>query len=191
MIAFCEDIGLQPRFLDLEYYRRWTLRDRQSPESPLVDWSFFELYMRGSNFGAAGDMPGNQILHEEGEMYCDHGDDVTWMHKPETVPQKDLYNGQYCGFKHALISRTRTISDATPTTGYLVVLTSHSFLEAFGGSMLDSSSRLPGNKYMCKSPRTGEGFFKSISWYDYSQVLEGSTKISQFVGYPTANIGPD
>ena len=104
MITWCRATGLRVRFLDTDAYLKWMDTDPRSPEYSLVNWVFFELYFRGSNFGAAGDMLRALILYERGGMYCDHDDKLNWMNNKVTLKLTHK-TSKYLGFKHCLVLR--------------------------------------------------------------------------------------
>ena len=108
MLALCQDKDhavnetenpIKVHLLDTEVYPRW-MKDSSKPEYKLVSWIFFELYMRGSNFGAASDMLRTQLLIDQGGLYVDHDDELVCMHDPATVPNPP--GSPYRGFKHLI-----------------------------------------------------------------------------------------
>ena len=91
MVEWCGRTGLKVRLLDTEIYPRWMNADPRAPEYQLVNWVYFELYFRNSNFGAVGDLLRVQILYERGGMYCDHDDKLTWLNNPVTLGRNEKF----------------------------------------------------------------------------------------------------
>ena len=194
MVAFCREIGLPFRFLDLEKYPGWMLKAPREPESQLVEWIFAELYLRGSNFGAAGDMLRTQILFEEGGMYVDHDDLICRLHNPKHFPEGDT--GQhsafiswpdYTGFKHSISEE----KSEEATSGFLAAPAHHPFLAYYRDRMLLSYRRLLYYNYVW---RKSNGFRISeevLTWWDFPRGKQGDdSEWPLFAKYTINNTGP-
>ncbi|KAI1377488.1 hypothetical protein F4677DRAFT_414586, partial [Hypoxylon crocopeplum] len=175
----CDKLGVKVRFLDLELYPTWMAGedrlvastshgakpDEGVESSQLVDWVFFELYMRGSNFGSSGDLLRAQILFEQGGIYVDHDDQLnTQIHDPEEL-QKYFHTTAYTGVKvgvgafeedpvgadYLTNHSKRDPKDpwmlVAPASGYIAASPRNPVIRRYRRQMLDNYQRLLNNQF--------------------------------------------
>ena len=155
-----------------------------NPAESIINWVFFEIYMRGSNFGAAGDLLRTSILYEIGGCYIDHDDLCPAIVTPNALDE-------YYGFHHRVKPDGKRGSNVKvfpweeePITGFMASPPKHPFLAYYLSEMKECYKRLLESGYKCSN------FIEDGSWFDYKRGIYDNGWPS-FPGYTLLSTGPD